>query len=108
MIYINRVAFLVAIDKQIRYRSIIHVKDQDTSEFFKCLDQILRLYNSAGFTITTIHADNEFKPLMERVKDDLNVDMNYANPGDTISEGSIKTILASQVIRIKKTLLLNI
>ena len=58
VIYINRVAFLVSIDKQIKYRSIIHVKDQDTPEFFKSLDQILRLYNLAGFTITTIHADN--------------------------------------------------
>lgn len=86
VIYINSLEFLVSIDKQIKYRAIIHVRDQDAAEFFKCLDQILRLYNSAGFAISTIHVDNKFRPLMEKVKDNLNVDMNYANPGDHVPE----------------------
>ena len=46
--------------------------------------KILRKYNSAGFTISIIHADNEFKPLTDRVKYELYVTMIYSSPGDHV------------------------
>ena len=71
VMFINGISFLVGIDKQVKYRSIIHIQDKNTETFYSCLDQLLCKYNSAGFTIVPIHADNEFKPLMDQVKDDL-------------------------------------
>ena len=47
---------------------------------------ILQHYNSAGFVITTIHCDREYASMMDKVKDDLNVTMNYTNAGDHVPE----------------------
>ena len=41
------------------------------------LDKVFRLYNHAGFEVAGIHADPEFKPLMDPAKGELGVDMNY-------------------------------
>ena len=84
VVFINCVEFLVYIDRQVQYRSIIHITSNNEEECFKGLDQIIQKYNSAGFTITIIHAGNEFKLLMDKVKDDLDVTTNYANPGDHV------------------------
>ena len=84
--YINDVSFMLSIDIQLKYRSIIHITYQNEEEFSKGLDKILWNYNSSGFTITIIHTYYSFKPLMDNVKDDLDVTMNYANPGDHIPE----------------------
>jgi hypothetical protein len=35
-----------------------------------------------GYTITTIECDCEYQALMDKVKDNLNVTMNYTNPQD--------------------------
>ena len=67
---------MVFIDIQVKYRSVIHIKSQNEEEIFKGLDKILQKYNSSGFTITTIYAYNEFRPLTNKVKDDLEVTMN--------------------------------
>ena len=54
--YINDVSFMLSIDIQLKYRSIIHITYQNEEEFSKGLDKILWNYNSSGFTITIIHA----------------------------------------------------
>jgi hypothetical protein len=40
------------------------------------LDNVFHTYNQAGFQITTIHCDNEFRPLMNQLQDTYNVQMN--------------------------------
>jgi hypothetical protein len=50
------------------------------------LDMVLRLYNSAGFHIKTIHCDGEFPTMMEKVKDDVGVRMNFTNALDHVPE----------------------
>ena len=77
---------MVSIYRQVKYRSIIHITSQNEELFFKCLDKLLCKYNSVGFTIAVIHADNEFKLLMDNVKYELGVAINYTNPGDHIPE----------------------
>ena len=70
-IYISCVEFIVSIDRQVKYISIIHITSQNEEEFSKGLDKILRKYNSEGFKITIIHAENEFKPLMYKFKENF-------------------------------------
>ena len=71
VVCINGIAFIVSIDRQVKYRSIIHITSQNEEEFSKGLDKILRKYNSEGFKITIIHAENEFKPLMYKFKENF-------------------------------------
>ena len=56
---------------------MISIPNCTEKELFIAIDNILHQYNKAGFTIKTIHADREFKPLFEQVCDDLDVTMNY-------------------------------
>jgi hypothetical protein len=47
---------------------------------------VLRMYNSAGFHIKTIHCNGEFRAMMEMVKDGLGVRMNFTNALDHVPE----------------------
>ena len=62
-----------------KFRAIITLDAVNKDEIYKGLDKVLRLYNAAGFEIKVIHVDREFKPLMDKVKDDMQVHMNYTN-----------------------------
>jgi hypothetical protein len=53
---------------------------------YSALDDILRTYNAAGYTIRDIQCDGEFRPLMDPNKDNLGVDMNYTNAEDHVPE----------------------
>jgi hypothetical protein len=51
------------------------------------VDVVLRKYNSKrGFNIVSINCDQEFHPIMERVADDLDVEMNYATTDEHVPE----------------------
>ena len=69
-----------------KYISIIHITTRNEEVFFKYLDKTLHKYNSEVFNITIIHEDNEFKPIMDKVKDELGVTMNCANPVEHFPE----------------------
>ena len=66
---------MVSIDIQVKYSSIIHIIYQNEEVFSNVLKNICK-YNSEGFIITIIHADNEFKPLIDKVKVALDVTTN--------------------------------
>jgi len=74
--------FLSAIGKPIYYRDAVVIEDKKKTSFYKALDVMLRRYNRAGYTVTTVSCDNEFRSLMDEVQDQLNIDMDYTNPGD--------------------------
>jgi hypothetical protein len=50
------------------------------------IDQILWCCNNAGFVITETHCNGEHRDMMNRVKDDLDVKMNFANAQDHVPE----------------------
>ena len=59
---------------------------------------MIRKYNSSGSKITIIHAENKFKPLIDKVKDDLEIKMNSSNPGDHVPKRERKNIQSSKKI----------
>ena len=77
---VNGVPFLTTISRNIMYRTAEWIPNQTPEAYRSVLDNVFRLYNHAGFKITTIHCDNEFRPLMSELQDNYNVIMNYANP----------------------------
>jgi hypothetical protein len=50
------------------------------------MDMVLHLYNSAGFHIKTIHCNGKFRAMMEKVKDNFGVRMNFTNALDHVPE----------------------
>jgi hypothetical protein len=55
-------------------------------ENYRALNQILRHYNWAGFVVKTIHCDGEYRGIMEKVGNDLDVNMNLTNAQDHVPE----------------------
>ena len=79
IVYINGMTFLVSIDKEIKFRSIVHLMKRIKGLLYEGLDKIIKVYNSAGFRIKVIHADNEFRSLLEDVQDNMDIHFNYTN-----------------------------
>ena len=90
----NKVYFLTFIDTTIRYRKVVGVANKKSNSYYEAIDMTLRLYNSAGFTITKITCDNEYRSLVNSIKDDLNVDVEYVNAQEheSVAERNVRTI----------------
>jgi len=59
----------------------------------------MRKYNKADFKITQIHCDGEYKPLMNKIKDELNIDINFANPQDHVPEAEHNNRMIKERVR---------
>ena len=47
---------------------------------------VLRHYNNGGYTVHMIHCDQECKPIMDQVKDELDIQMNYTITDEHVPE----------------------
>jgi hypothetical protein len=85
IMYINECRFMTMIDRTIRFRSAMPIKNRTHKEYYCVFDMVLGLYNSAGFHIKIIHC-GEFHAMMEKVKHNLGVRMNFTNALDHVPE----------------------
>jgi hypothetical protein len=83
---VKECVMLAAIDQTIKFRSLIPMKTKQHNEYYRALDQIIRHYNQAGFVMRMIHCNGEFCGMMEKVEDDLDVDVNFTNAHDHVPE----------------------
>ena len=86
LMYINGMPLFTSIDRSIKFRSVVPIKNRSSTELYQALDVVFRRYNEAGFAITTVHCDQEFKNLMDEVFDELDIVMNYTTTGDHVPE----------------------
>ena len=84
--FVNECGMLTAIDRSIRFRSVVPIDTKTQSDYYKALDVIFRQYNKGGFVIKTIYCDGEYRAMMSKVSDDLDVVMNYTNASDHVPE----------------------
>ena len=84
--FINGCGMLTAIDRTIKYRSLVPMEGRKHMDYYRALDKILCLYNGAGFIVRTIQCDREYQAMMDQVKDDLEVDMNYTSASEHVPE----------------------
>jgi Reverse transcriptase (RNA-dependent DNA polymerase) len=83
---INGIPFLTTVSRNLMYRTAEWIPNQSAQSYRSVLDNVFRIYNRAGFKITTIHCDNEFQPLLDELQSVYNVKMNYANPQEHVPE----------------------
>ena len=69
---------MTSITRDLHYRTAQPIPSRTAKALYDGLDAIFRMYNSRGFNISKIYADKEFETLMETVKDDLGVTMQYS------------------------------
>ena len=84
VMYINGIATLTGIDATVFNRNFEPLKARTVPELLRALDTFLRYYNKAGYTIAQIECDNEFKPLLEQLEDNDDININLANPNDHV------------------------
>ena len=82
--YINESGMLTAIDKTRKYRSLVPINTKQHDEYYCALDEILQHYNNTRFVIKTIHCDGEYRGMMEKVMDNLDMEMNFTNAQDHV------------------------
>ena len=92
--FVNNIRFLTSIDRTIRFRSAVYMRKGTHAAYYKAIDDILRVYNAAGFYITMIHCDREYVGMMRQVMDDLNIVINPSSTNEHVpdAERNIRTI----------------
>ena len=98
--FINGIPLFTSIDKTLRYRALVPLENRYSDELFRALDTVLRHYNSAGYQAKTIYCDREFKKIMDEIKDELDVDMNYTGMDEHVPEAEWNNRTISKWIRV--------
>lgn len=86
IMFVNGMPMLTGIDRSIRFRALIALDNRSEAAIYDGIDSIIRVYKKAGFRVSRIHCDQEFRPVMERVSDELNISINYATAGEHVPE----------------------
>jgi hypothetical protein len=84
--YVSECGFMTMINQMIQFRSALPIENRIHEDYYRVLDMVLQLYNSAGFHIKTIHCDGKFRAMMDKVKDDLRACMDFTNALDHVPE----------------------
>ena len=61
ILFIDRSIFLVTIDRSLKFRATVPLKDRNADEIYMGLDVILHHCNDEGYKITKIHCDKSLK-----------------------------------------------
>ena len=77
---------LTAIDRPIRFRSVVPIDAKTQDGYYKALNVFFHQYKKGGFVIKTIYCDREYRAMMNKVSDDLDVVMNYTNASNHVPE----------------------
>ena len=89
VVYVESEAFLHAIDRKIKAKSLVPLgtkKKADASDLLDGLKKIIWSYNRSDVRITMIHADNEFRSIEDEIKEDLKIPFNFANPDEHVGD----------------------
>ena len=89
--YINGIGFLTSIAHPIYYRKATPVPDATSDSYYKALDAAVRILNSGGYRINIIECDGEYKSLMDKVADAMDVTINYISNTNNNSHSNNNT-----------------
>jgi hypothetical protein len=84
---VNGLKFITTISKHLHYRTAQYIMNKSSEEYAKVLNKIMHIYRKAGFLVTHIYCDNEFRPLMTHLlEQEPNLFFNFANPNEHVPE----------------------
>ena len=68
--FVNGIPFLASISKRIMYRTCEPIEDRTSKHYRSAIEKIFRIYEDGGFTVANLHADQEFKPTFDMIRND--------------------------------------
>ena len=86
IMFVNELPYMTTITRSLYYRTALHLPTRQLKDLHESLDAALRLYNAAGFSITKVYCDGEFRPMMDPVADDMDITMEYSAPQAHVPE----------------------
>ena len=86
IMFVNGMPMLTGVNDPVHYCACVPLKNRKAPELFNGLDKMLRFYNAHGFYVKLLCADNKFQCIMEKIQDDLDVQMNFANAGEHVPQ----------------------
>ena len=84
--FVNKIPFLTSISGALYYRTAIPMKDRTAPELYATIDKVFCIYNGRGFIISDLHADNEFRPLLEQLQDEMECTMHFCAAGEHVPQ----------------------
>ena len=101
LMFVNGMIFFTSITRALYYRTANTLLNRSADELYKGLDEVLRLYNSNGFTISKIFCDQEFKPLLDDIKDNFTppIEMEYCATNKHVPEAERNNRVLKERIR---------
>ena len=93
------IPYLTTISGALYYRTAIPMKDQKAPELYATIDKVFRIYNGRDFIISDIHADNQFKPLLEDLQDELECVIHFCPAGGHVPQGERNNRFLKERIR---------
>ena len=67
--HVNGMRFLTTISKNIKYHTAMRVADHTAPTITSLVESVVKLYQQAGFQVTEVCADCEFKPVLQVLQD---------------------------------------
>ena len=78
---------MTAIDRSIRYRSIVEITSNNNDEaLLSALDLIIQKYVKADYFVAVVYCDREFKSIVQDAYNRLDVVINCSNTNDHVAE----------------------
>ena len=91
--------FMTSITRKLYYRTAQYIPSRTSKDLYAGLDNIFRLYSGAGFRISKIYTDQEFETIMDEVKDELDVEMQYSTSQAHVPEAERNNRVLKERIR---------
>jgi hypothetical protein len=85
--HVNGLQFVTTISKNLKYRTAQFISSRSSSEYTKFIKEVIAMYRKAGFQVTHMYCDNEFKPLMTQLADqEPNIQLNYSSLNEHVPD----------------------
>ena len=84
--FVNGLPFFTTISKRLMYRTAEAVTSTSMNEYKAKLTNVLRIYQNAGFRVSCVYCDGEFKPLKNWLLDDYDIKMNATSAREHVPE----------------------
>ena len=97
--YINGMPFLTTISKNTKYHTAMWVADHTARTITSLVESMLKLYQQAGFQVTEVCTDHEFKPVLQVLQDSgWSFMTNLANVQEHVPEAECNNHILKECI----------
>lgn len=86
IIYINSETILDTVYRSIIFKACVPLPSRYDEEIYRGSDLVLCLHHKGGYTVKKTHADGEFESLLFKIREELDIDVNIANPDEHVRD----------------------